>query len=421
MSGGARAEAADGPSDAPAVGMPGGRARMPGPRRYGALRPGDRVAVVAPSGPVEPERLEAGCAVLRDLGLDVAVGEHALDQVNLGTPERVRTPLGSGSSNSQGSRPTSLRTLPGGGTPDPQGSRPESVRDDWQRLAGSDADRAADLQAAWCDPRVRAVVCARGGYGATRVLDHLDWDALAAATAESAERGGAPKILHGSSDITALHAAFAARLGVTTSFGPMPAGRIADLGPILSGNVPTSDDPDGADTLDGLRAGLFRDGPAAVRGTRALRPGHAEGPLTGGTLTLLTALLGTPYASPPAAGRIVFLEDVAEAPYRIDRMLVQLLQAGYFDGAAGIALGSWERSGDPAELDSVFTARLGPLGVPVLAGVPAGHGPRQRTLELGAPARLDGDALTLSFEPPRASGGPLPDGVLTLEAPGGAR
>ncbi|MFG2089995.1 LD-carboxypeptidase [Spirillospora sp. NPDC048824] len=328
------------------------------------MRPGDRIAVVAPSGPAEPARLEAGCAVLRDLGLDAVVGKHALDRVNLGSPG--------------------------------------PVRDDWHRLAGGDADRAADLQAAWCDPRVRAVICARGGYGATRVLDHLDWDALSAAAEASAASGGGPKILHGSSDVTALHAAFGTRLSVTTSFGPMPAGVIADLGPALSDGG-----PDG--TLDGLRAALFG-GPVALPGTHALRPGRAEGPLTGGTLSLLAALLGTPYAPPPAAGRIVFLEDVAEAPYRIDRMLVQLLQAGWFDGAAGIALGSWRDCGDPAELDSVFAARLGPLGVPVLAGVPAGHGPHQRTLELGAFAVLDTTAL-----------GPPDAAALTLRAPGGAR
>lgn len=364
-SGGARAETADGPPAAPGAGMPGDRGRARRTRRYRRLRPGDRVAVIAPSGPAEPARLEAGCALLRDLGLDAVVGKHALDRVNLGAPG--------------------------------------PVREGWHRLAGGDADRAADLQSAWCDPRVRAVVCARGGYGATRVLDHLDWDALAAATAAS----GAPKILHGSSDITALHAAFGTRLGVTTSFGPMPAGLLAD------------DEPD-TDTLAALRAALFG-GPVTLPGTHALSPGRAEAPLTGGTLSLLAALAGTPYAPPPAAGRIVFLEDVTEAPYRIDRMLVQLLQSGWFDGAAGVALGTWRDCGDPAELDAVFAARLGPLGVPVLAGLPAGHGPRQLTLELGAPA-----VLTASPPPPQSPQDPHPavpePGALTLEAPsGGAR
>ncbi|NDU71149.1 LD-carboxypeptidase [Actinomadura sp. DSM 109109] len=370
-SGGARAAAAEGSPDAPAVGTPGGAERAREARRHARLRPGDRVAVVAPSGPAEPARLEAGCAVLRDLGLDVVVGKHALDRVNLGAAG--------------------------------------PVRGDWHRLAGSDADRAADLQAAWCDPRVRAVVCARGGYGATRVLGLLDWDALRAATEVGVASGAGPKILHGSSDITALHTAFGTRLRITTSFGPMPAGVIADLDPAAPGG-----------SLDALRAALFG-GAVTLPGTRTLRPGRAEGPLTGGTLSLLTAVLGTPYAPPPAAGRVVFLEDVTEAPYRIDRMLVQLLQAGWLDGAAGFALGSWQDCGDPGELDAVFTARLGPLGAPILAGVPAGHGPRQHTLELGAPAALHAPAPP-GHDPAHPHPAVPDTGALTLEAPpGGAR
>ncbi|MFC4909279.1 S66 peptidase family protein [Actinomadura gamaensis] len=300
------------------------------------------MAVIAPSGPVDPDRLAAGTALLRGMGLDVALGKHVLDQVGL------------------------------------DGGRP--ARSDWYRLAGTDADRAADLTDAWCDPSVRAVFCARGGYGATRLLDHLDWTALAAAT------GPEPKILHGSSDVTALHAAFGARLGVTTSFGPMVASQII-----------ASPDPaeDGAQALAGLRSALFGSGTIEVPGTSVIRAGRAEGPLTGGTLALLTALLGTPHAPPPAAGKIVFLEDVTEEPYRIDRMLTQLLQSGWLDGAAGVALGSFHDCGDPAEALAVLAARLAPLGVPVLAGLPAGHGPRQLTLELGAPAVLDTGARHL--------------------------
>ncbi|WP_344596983.1 LD-carboxypeptidase [Actinomadura vinacea] len=301
--------------------------------------------MIAPSGPVDPARLAAGAEVLRELGLEVDVAGHALDRRGLAGPER-----------------------PG-----------------WQRLAGEDADRAADLQAAWCDPRVRAVLCARGGYGATRLLDRLDWDALAAAV-----RGTAPKILHGSSDITALHAAFGARLGVTTSFGPMPAGEL-----FAEGRGERRDR-----SLAHFRKILFGDpDEPAVAGTGAPCPGRAEGPLTGGTLSLLAALLGTPDAPPPAAGRIVFLEDVAEAPYRIDRMLTQLLQAGWFDGAAGIALGTWTDCGDPAEVEAVLAGRLAPLGVPIMTGIPVGHGPCQLTLELGAPYRLDTGALTLAASP----------------------
>jgi muramoyltetrapeptide carboxypeptidase len=286
------------------------------------LRAGDKVAVVAPSGPVDPERLDRGCAVLRALGLDVAVGKHTLDRAGLGG---------------------------------------------LTYLAGSDAERAADLQVAWCDPAVAAVFCARGGYGAARMLDHLDWAAMARAR---------PKVLHGSSDVTALHVAFGRRLGVPTSFGPMVAATIAD------------DEPE---AVAHLRATLF-DGVAPVPGTHAPRGGRARGTLTGGNLTLLTSLLGTPHAPEPAAGRIAFLEDVDEAPYRVDRMLTQLLQAGWFEGVAGIALGTWTGCGD---LDAVFADRLMPIGVPVLAGLPVGHGPRQLTLRLGAGAVLDADARVL--------------------------
>jgi muramoyltetrapeptide carboxypeptidase len=301
-------------------------ARSVRPARPPRLRPGDKVAVVAPSGPVEPERLEAGCATLRGLGLEVVVGAHVLDRAGY--------------------------------------------------LAGGDAQRAADLQRAWCDPGVRAVLCARGGYGAIRLLELLDWPAL---------RAAGPKILYGSSDITALHCAFGRRLAIATVFGPMVAGALADPRPA---------------ELDHARAALF-DVPAPLRGrvarggayadppARGGRGGRPRGPLAGGNLALLAALAGTPYAPEPAAGRIAFLEDVDEAPYRIDRMLTQLLLAGWFDGVAGIVLGSWVSCGPSAQVEAVLADRLGPLGVPVLAGVPVGHGRPQLTVELGGMAELD--------------------------------
>jgi muramoyltetrapeptide carboxypeptidase len=297
----------------------------PGAGEPPSLRAGNRIAVVAPSGPADPSRLERGCDVLRGLGLEVVIGKHALD----------RSPQ-----------------APAGLT----------------YLAGTDADRAADLQEAWCDPRIAAVFCARGGYGAARVLDHLDWTAM---------RRAQPKLLHGSSDITALHMAFGRRLSVSTSFGPMVASLIADAEP---------------EALAHLRASIFGAG-APVPGTHALRGGRVRGTLTGGNLTLLTSLLGTAYSPEPAAGRIAFLEDVGEAPYRIDRMLTQLLLAGWFEDVAGIVLGTWTDCGD---VGAVLTDRLRPLGVPILAGVPVGHGARQLTLRLGAPALLDTDALVLS-------------------------
>ncbi|MFC3819214.1 S66 peptidase family protein [Planomonospora venezuelensis] len=290
-----------------------------------ALRPGDTVAVVAPCGPPDPVRLARGVQVLRGLGLKVVTGAHVLD------------------------------------------------RDRY--LAGSDAARAADLQDAWCDPAVAAVLCARGGYGATRILDLVDWDAM---------RAAGPKTLAGSSDVTALHRAFAVELGVVTWFGPMPA-------------CATISDPGGPEprTFEHLTAALFAEAPP-VAGDRVIARGGGDpvaAPITGGNLSLLAALCGTPYQM-DARGRIVLLEDVCEAPYRIDRMLTQLLHAGSLDGAAGFALGSWVECGDPYP---VLEERLAPLGVPVIAGLPVGHGMPQFSLPLGALGAIDAESCSLTW------------------------
>ncbi|MQA85179.1 MAG: LD-carboxypeptidase [Streptosporangiales bacterium] len=307
----------------------GGRTRPP------RLRPGDRVAVVAPGGPVDPVRLDAGCAVLRGFGLDITTGPHVRDRTGF--------------------------------------------------LAGRDADRAADLQAAWCDPSVRAVVCARGGYGSMRLLDRLDWDALAAAGA---------KLLHGASDVTALHVAFGARLGLATTFGPMAA-----LAPIGSAEPEPG-------SLACLRDTLFAPGRTQVLAAptpRALAGGRAFGLLDGGNLSLLASLAGTPYAPPAAPGRIVLLEDINEEPYRVDRMITQLLLAGWFDGVTGVILGSWVGCGSPEEVEEVLAERLLQLNVPVLAGLPIGHGVPQLTLPLGVAAELDADAGTIALHEPALS------------------
>lgn len=287
-------------------------------------RPGDQVAVVAPAAPGDPDKLDAGVAWLRDLGFEVRLGKH--------------------------------------------------VHDRFGYLAGDDASRAADIQDAWCDPEIAAVLCARGGYGAVRVLDLLDWPALAAAT---------PKPLHGSSDITALHVAFGDRLGVTTSYGPMV------------GNVLADPDPESAAATRTALLGV----PDPVIGGYPLVPGRVTAPLTGGNLSLLVSLLGTPYAPSPARGRIVLLEDIGEVPYKLDRMLTQLRLSGWLDGVAGLALGSWTNCGDPMRVRSVLAERLAGLGVPIVAGLPIGHGRPQHTVTLGARARLDAGSGTLAPEP----------------------
>lgn len=223
------------------------------------LRPGDRVALIAPSGPVPRERLDAGCAVLRSWGLEVVPTPHLGD-----------------------------------------------VHDELNYLAGTDADRAADLQQAWLDPSVAAVLCVRGGYGGQRMTDLLDWEAM---------RGAAPKVFAGYSDITALHEAFATQLGVVTLHAPMPA------------TASFADER----AVEMLRAVLFE--PASVLtltspSAETLVPGVAHGVTVGGCLSLLAAEVGSPTARPGARGGIVVLEDLEEERYRLDRMFTQLLRAG---------------------------------------------------------------------------------------------
>lgn len=295
-----------------------------------ALRPGDRVAVAAPAGPVDPGLLDRGVALLESWGLRVDVLPHVRDR-HLG------------------------------------------------HLAGRDADRAGDFTAACTDPGVRAVFCARGGYGTQRMADLVDWPALGAAR---------PPLLVGSSDVTALHEAFAARLGVATLHAPMLAtGALVDR-------------PEDAAHL---RTVLFEPervtelpltGPAPAAGT-------ARGLLAGGNASLLASSVGTPTALPPD-GRLLLLEEVGEEPYRLDRILTQLRRAGVLQRAAGIVLGDFTDCGPPEEVAELLADRLGDLGIPVAAGLPAGHGPLQLTVPLGILAELAPGALRL-LEPPLAA------------------
>ncbi|GAA3293196.1 LD-carboxypeptidase [Streptomyces cinereospinus] len=249
---------------------------------------------------------------------------------------------------------------------------------EFRYLAGTDADRAADFQAAWCDPAVAAVLCARGGYGAQRMVDLLDWDAL---------RAAGPKVLVGFSDVTALHEAFAARIGLVTLHGPMAAG---------------VDFLKNARAQDHLKATLFR--PETVRtiasGRGALVPGRARGVTLGGCVSLLAAELGTPYARGGARGGLLMIEDVGEEAYRLDRILTQLLRAGWLDGVAGIALGSWHGCGPYERLRPVLADRLGGLGVPVAEEFGFGHCDGALTVPFGVAAELDAAAGTLTLDEP---------------------
>lgn len=297
------------------------------------LREDALVAVVAPAGPVDADRLAAGVAALESWGLRVRVGDHVLDR-------HPKLPY----------------------------------------LAGRDADRARDLQDAWCDPAVDAVLCARGGYGSQRMLDLLDWAELAAA---------GPKVFAGSSDVTALHAAFGSALDLVTLFSPMIAGALFD---------------DGA--REHLRSTLFEPESVTVLTgptVSTAEHGAADGVIVGGTLSLLAADVGSLDAAPPPDGSILLLEDVGEEPYRIDRLLTQLLRAGWFTGVAGVALGSWTGCGRPEQVYDVVADLLGGLGVPMVWDLGFGHCPDQLTVPLGARARLDADDGTLTLAEPALS------------------
>lgn len=248
-------------------------------------------------------------------------------------------------------------------------------------LAGDDGARATDLREAWFDPQIAAVFCARGGYGCLRTLSHLDVHAMAA------EVMARPKVFAGSSDVTALHAVLGRRAGLVTLFAPMIA--------TTAFGVP--------ETHEHLRRTLFEPAATMVLSGPDAGPlvgGRATGVTAGGTLSLLVSGMGVPDVPPPPDGAIALIEDVSEAPYRVDHFLTHLLRAGWFDRVAGVALGSWHACGRPEEIRAVVTDRLGPLGVPIVWELGFGHGRCQLTVPLGAPATLDADAGTLTLLEP---------------------
>jgi muramoyltetrapeptide carboxypeptidase len=253
-------------------------------------------------------------------------------------------------------------------------------------LAGDDATRTSEVMAAFSDPETSAVWCARGGYGVMRLLDRIDFDVI--------RRN--PKVFIGFSDISALHIAIGRRTGLITFHGPnlqdgfgkpddMPPANEAALWRLLVADA------------EQLTKTTYRYETHAIEPPllRTVRGGITVGPLTGGNLAVLCGLLGTPFEF-ETAGRILFLEDIGERPYRVDRYLVQLHLAGKLDGVAGVLLGDFSYDeGDPAEYAADVAALLdeffAPLGVPVLAGFPAGHNPINLALPIGAQFQLDAD------------------------------
>jgi muramoyltetrapeptide carboxypeptidase len=300
--------------------------------RPSALKEGDRVAVLCVSSPVEPEALNAGLDALRFAGLDPVTYPSAHD---------------------------------------PGTTRPY--------LAGDDAMRAGDLRAALTEPGIAGILFARGGSGAQRTLEAMDWDGLSP--------GLPPKVLAGYSDITAVLEAVAVRLGWASVFGPTVAIR------------------EGAShySFGSLLRTLMRpDQATVIRYPRAVTvvPGVARGVTTGGTVCLLASSLGTA-TSRPARGGILLVEDINEEDYRVDRMLTQLRRSGYLDGVAGIVAGTFTGCGPPDMISDILTERLGRLNVPMIAWANVGHGGLFQAFPYGIAAELDATTATLRLlDPP---------------------
>ena len=257
-------------------------------------------------------------------------------------------------------------------------------------LAGTDAERAGDLNAAFADPGVKAIVCVRGGSGAARLLPLLDYDAV--------RRN--PKVLLGYSDITALHNALLAQAGLVTFHGPIGSGSWNRFNVdqfrrvFLDRELMTYQNA--VDAGDELVPRKNR--------TVTLTGGKARGELVGGNLTVLTALAGSPYL-PDFSGKILFLEDVSEAPYRVDRMFSTLKLMGALDRIAGFVFGECTDC-DPGDgygsltLDQIFEDHIKPLGIPAYRGAMIGHIRQQFIVPVGGRVELDADAGTFRMLEP---------------------
>jgi len=249
-------------------------------------------------------------------------------------------------------------------------------------LAGPDEDRLADLNLAFRDPEVRGVLCTRGGYGAQRIVDGID---LAAVRAD-------PKVVLGFSDITALQLALWRGARLVTVHGPGAAWLAERTGPA---------------SAESLRRAIMSDQPAVltVRPEEETAPvrmgaGVVTGTLLGGNLSLLAATVGT-RDMPDLTGTILLIEDVDEPPYKVDRMLLHLRRSGALAAVAGVAVGQFTNCADgwPTSIVDVLAEHLGALDVPVVGGLPIGHGKDQLTVALGARATLDPDAGVLTVGP----------------------
>ena len=294
-----------------------------------ALRPGDHVRIVTPASPLPPEKTEFARELLEQQGYRVTFGDHCFDAD--------------------------------------------------AHLAGSDADRAADLMSAFMDPAVDAVFCSRGGYGCARLFPYLDLDAMAKSK----------KMFLGFSDITTLHIALNNR-GLATVHAPMALTLAYPREPWVHESL--------LRCLRGESSYMSEAG----KGT-CLVPGTAEGMLVGGCLILICDSIGTPNPI-DAEGKILLIEDVDENPHRVDAMFTHLLNAGIIQQSAGIVIGEMTRSDEKFDEGiggkpwrEIVRERLTPLGIPTIIDYPFGHNRNMLTLPLGIRVRMDAEAGEMTY------------------------
>ena len=287
------------------------------------LKPGDKIGIVAPAGPYDPESFLRGIHLWEAAGFEVHVPENLLDARGY--------------------------------------------------LAGTDGHRADFVNRLFADKTINAIVCARGGYGSLRILQLMDYDVISRS----------PKIFVGFSDITALLTVFFDRCGLVTFHGPVVTS-LADAGEISQQSLWQAVSSDRAPEIQ-VPEGI------------TVSPGSGSGIIGGGNLNTLCHLVGTPFA-PSFANKILFLEDRAEAPYKIDRMLMQMKLADCFHGLAGIVLGSFEDCGPPEDILKIIKDTFADYQVPILAGLDAGHGSHNLTLPMGIEAALDADRHLLTYQ-----------------------
>lgn len=263
------------------------------------------------------------------------------------------------------------------------------VRDRHGSLGGQDVDRAADINGFFADPALKAVLPTRGGWGSARLLPLLDYAAI--------RRN--PKVVMGFSDITALHNAFQARTGLVTFHGPNAGGRWDEFSVDLVRRVLFNGE---AVTFENPKTTSDRNVLTQVENRiRVITPGQATGRLLGGNLTVLTAILGSPYV-PDFDDAILFLEDVGEDWYRVDRMMTSLKLAGILGRIRGFIFGTCSECG-PGEgfasltPEEIFRDHIAPLGVPAWTGAMIGHGHAQWTLPVGGRVTIDAARGTVTM------------------------